>query len=406
MINFAWLLKLRWVSVGGQALTVLVAQLAALTHPLPLAPLGALIIVQAVSNAAGYWVLRRRQRMGPLLLAAPLVFDVLCVSAELLLTGGASNPLSVVLLVYLALAVIILPRAMAWLIAVLAVAGFGALFPGHDMHSAHNMQRHLQGMWAAFALTAVGIVYFVGRVNGALRDREAELAQTQAFAAQAERMAALATLAAGAAHELSTPLSTIAVISKELEHTLVAHHDDAELLEDARLIRSQVDRCRQILDRLATEAGRSRGETPLLLHIKDVLEAVIRGLGITVPFDIAAPLERRQLRLFPNALREALTPIIDNARQSAGEAGVRVSASLRGERLAIQVIDTGPGMSPDVLAKATEPFFTTKPAGTGMGLGLFLARAVIERMGGSLSIETSPGEGCCVTVLLGIPNDE
>src|SRR6218665_3315595 len=192
---------------------------------------------------------------------AVMALDVVLLTVLLELSGGASNPFSALYLVHIALAAVVLREGWTWALTVLAVACFGELFVGAPAHHhIHDMRMHLEGMWAAFALAAGFIVYFVQRVTRALAAREAELVSARAASARHDKLAALATLAAGAAHELSTPLSTIAVVARELERHLERAGQETSSLEDVRLIREQVARCRDILARMASDAGASQGE--------------------------------------------------------------------------------------------------------------------------------------------------
>ncbi len=273
------------------------------------------------------------------------------------------------------------------------------------VHGPAEMNRHVEGMWIAFGLAAVFIVYFVQRVTRALAAREAELEAARLATARHEKLASLATLAAGAAHQLSTPLSTIAVVAKELEHQLA--HSDAgeEPVADARLIREQVERCRDILTQMAADAGESAGESTTTVRIAEILESARRGLADAerVAVDLTAA-ERTVLRVPPRALAQALRALIRNALDATPvSAAVRITARTGDSRCSIEVRDSGGGMSREVLARAGEPFYTTKAPGKGMGLGLFLARAVVERLGGSLELDSSEGRGTCARVVLPMP---
>src|SRR6185369_2055893 len=179
-------------------------------------------------------------------------------------------------LVNIALSAVVLRSLWTWTLVVLSLACFGALFAAAPAHGhAEHMQMHLQGMWVAFGVAAVFITYFVQRVTGALAARDVELAAANERTARHERLASLATLAAGAAHELSTPLSTIAIAAKELERRLAS---DGDAGADARLIREQVERCRQILAHMADDAGASSGETVEAVPIASIVDGALRGL--------------------------------------------------------------------------------------------------------------------------------
>ena len=370
--------------------------------------------------------------------------DVIALTALLYFTGGPFNPFSFLYLVHIALAAVVLRSWWTWSLVALALSCFGALFidptgtamgpaepmdhSGHMGHPAHAaeesgqgrrhgdhaggetahrsiMDMHLQGMWVAFGIAAAFIVYFVSRVTRDLAAREAELLRVRSAASRNEKLAALATLAAGAAHELATPLSTIAIAAKDLERSLEPAPLSAPsaMAEDVRLIRREVDRCRGILRQMSVEAGQSHGEGAVPTRCERLVELALDGLGqrerVDVSIEDAA--RDRSLHLPAQALGLALRGVLKNAIEAAGESG-RVALSIAAydqggtPGCLLEVSDRGPGMPPDVLARVCEPFFTTKEPGHGMGLGLFVARALCEQLGGRLEIESIEGRGTIV----------
>ena len=240
----------RWGSAAGQLLTIGAAQ--ALFGGFPLPRLLALVGVSIASNAV--LALGRRRLADPrTLCGGALTLDTLLLTGLLQPSGGASNPFSVLYLVYIALAAVVLGARWTWFLAALSVVCYGVLVLGracgstHAAHGAADLGAHLQGMWVAFTVAAVLTAYFVVKLSTALERRDAEIAEMRERAARHERLAALTTLAAGAAHELGTPLATIAVAAGELERALRAlpEAQARALLEDARLIRAELERCRR-----------------------------------------------------------------------------------------------------------------------------------------------------------------
>jgi two-component system sensor histidine kinase RegB len=367
---------------------------------LPTGPLVALVTVEALTNLACAPLARRLGREDTIV-GCVLVLDVLLLTGLLYFTGGPFNPFSFLYLVYIALAAVVLRATWIWAIVALSLACSGALFARHIFlpldHSdprshLQHMSMHLQGMWVALAVGALFIAFFVMRIRRALARREGELAEARARVAKSERLASLATLAAGAAHELATPLATIALVAREVDRRLTNGPDR----EDMRLVRREVERCRAILQRLATDAGGVAGEAIVETTLARVVQDAREGLGVVdveLPGDAAAA----TLRVPVHALVQSVRSILKNAVEAAPDgAPVALRAATHEGWAQIEVRDRGAGMDRAVLDRVGEPFFTTKEPGNGMGLGLFLARLVVDGLGGSLEIDSRPGSGTLV----------
>ncbi len=411
-INLSWLLRLRTGEIVGQIAAVLLA--VARGFQLPTNFILAIVALEILSNLAASWWLASADVVRQRSLGLLLMLDVIFFSCLLALTGGPYNPFSFLYLIQIALGAVVLSPLASFALAVLCFACFAALFNWHiwlplggqelGPHELHHLQSHVQGMWIALAVAAGFIVYFVQRVRSALAKRERELRLANDLALRNERLASLATLSAGAAHELSTPLSTIAVVARELERRMASAAGVSEWLEDVRLVRAQVDRCRAILSRMATSAGESSGEAPERVTASEIVRAAVADLGESPALRVVGGPEAPELLdLFvpPRALAQALQGIVRNAQQASppGET-VTVSASRREGSVIFEVEDHGPGMEPDVAVHAGEPFFTTKVPGEGMGLGLFLARTTAEHLGGRMEIESRVGHGSRVRLVL------
>jgi two-component system sensor histidine kinase RegB len=394
--------RLRWFAVVGQVAATAVA-FATLRLDLPLVPIALVIFLTAASNAVAVVETRLHKHVAwlPQLL---LLMDVGSLTALLYFTGGASNPFAVLYLVHVVMAVTLLGSMWTWVVLFLASGCYAALFVWYVPLGPGPIPPHVLGAghWLALALVAVLIAVFIGRVEGSLRQRESELVEMRERVTRNEQLAALTTLAAGAAHELNTPLGTIAVVAKELEVGTESTADGESIREDARLIRREVERCREIISRLRFDVGEDVSQrrpiavTALIKNLRGDLRAEEAGrLRVLIGSDVetlAAP---------AGALEQALLVLLRNAFDASPPgAGVTLSIQRREGRIRIEVEDRGAGMSEELLRHAGEPFYTTKEPGKGMGLGLFLVRLVAERCGATFSLHSKLGEGTrCVLEL-------
>src|SRR5450755_631712 len=335
-INFGWLVRLRFATVAGQTLTIVAVRFG-MNLEIPLGPLFALVGLALVSNLVCIACARAGTPQDWWLLAV-MALDVLIFSGLLYFTGGPENPFSFLYLVPIAIAAITLRATWTWMLVLLSLASSLVLFARHQPlpaaggHAGH-MALHLRGMWVAFGVASAFIVYFLMRVRRALAAREDELDASRNLAARQERLASLATLAAGAAHELATPLSTIAVVAKDLERE-VAPAGDPATVEDVRLIRQEVERCRQILARMRTDAGDQAGERFVRISVRELVTDCLaesdRALDVAVDVALDETAARGTATLPRHAVAQALRGLLDNARQ-ASPPGAKVSLRVSAE---------------------------------------------------------------------------
>jgi two-component system sensor histidine kinase RegB len=330
--------------------------------------------------------------------------DTICLTVILALSGGPGNPFSLLYLVQITFSAIVLRKLWTWSLGILSTVSFGLLFwvsrdiPAFHEHSdSGEFSLHLLGMWIAFATAALLISFFVAKLSGEARDKEHEIRLMQRRLARNDRLASLVTLAAGAAHEMATPLATIAITAKEMEHDAVVRLRDQRSQEDAQLIRSQVERCRMILERMGAQGADPFGETPKATRLEALLLEVRESFPqkrelIQVRVDGDSPTCVLPVR----AAIEAVSALVKNALDASPDGQPVVIRAYRADarRVRFLVRDEGRGMSSDIMERVAEPFFSTKPPGQGMGLGAFLAHLFAQTLGGHLSFESTPGRGC------------
>jgi two-component system sensor histidine kinase RegB len=408
-VALPWVLRLRYGMVVAEAAIVLGTRYGfRIDFPIvwTLAPLAPMLASNVVLQRAR----EMSSRFPEQTLGAAFVLDTLCLTAMLGLTGGPTNPFSLLYLVQITLSAVVLHKNWTWALGVLSTVCFGLLFFFHlplaaleTHHVEEGLSAHLIGMWIAFVIAAGLITFFTGKVSDALRRREREVLDLQEQVAKHERLASLVTLAAGAAHELGTPLATIAVVAKELERYAMNLSAGDAVLDDAKLIRSEVERCRLILSRMSAQGAEPMGETAREIRIARLLSEVHgqvpeadRGC-ITVEL----PDEAITAILPVQATVQAVGALVQNALDANLEQRpVVIRAAQTGSQLSISVVDHGSGMPDGVLRRIAEPFFTTKEPGRGMGLGTFLVRTFAERLGGRLAFQSISGQGTTATLEL------
>jgi two-component system sensor histidine kinase RegB len=429
-LNATWLLKLRWVAVIGQLVTIIGSVLFFQTQ-IPMAWAMAIVIsLTAISNLLlTVWFRRWKRTLDSagtdsptipwdLILGLVLIMDMLSLTALLFTTGGPNNPFYLFFFVNLSLCALMLSRRWTWAVNVMTIACFaGLMFEHHEMEqldlglgtirSRQDVSLPHLGMLVAFATCSSVIVYFMTRLTDELRKQQREVRRAQALRASSEKIEALGTLAAGTAHELATPLSTIAVVARDVEQAFEEHPPDfpgaEDVIEDVHLIRSQLDRCRGILDRMASHAGETIGEPIESVTIEQISNATLDGLigrdRVRLNMPESAKSETIDVPLV--GLSQAMRGLVQNAIDAdPSERPVFIEVACESDVWTWKIRDQGQGMTPQQLSRVSEPFYTTKPPGKGMGLGVFLARNVLRRLGGSIEIESTLDQGTCVTVLL------
>ena len=396
------LVRLRWLAIAGQAAAVSVVRFG-FGFPLPFAPCFVMIALSALVNLVLRIQYPASHRLSDNMASLLLGFDIIQLAALLYLTGGLQNPFSMLFLAPVLISATALPPERTLGLGLLAVGSATLLalvhrplpwFPGESLEIPFV---YTTGIWTAILLGTAFTGVYAWRVAEEARQLAQALAATELVLAREQHLTQLDGLAAAAAHELGTPLATIALVAKELDNAMP---QDGPVAEDLKLLRSQVERCRTILTKLTSMGQDQSGflETIPLSHFVEELVAPQRVLG----FDVRAkasgegpePVGRRN----PGVVY-GLANILDNAVDFA-EARVDVEARWTREEVRIEIRDDGPGYAPDVLLRVCEPYVTTRSAaarsesdedgGSGLGLGLFIAKTLIERSGAQLNLSNAP----------------
>ncbi len=416
------LIVLRWLTILGQSVAILTAS-QGLHFPLPLWPC---LIVIAVSAAVNVGAMARVRRLEASLpdgrqTAIHLGFDIFQLGVLLGLTGGLENPFCLLLVAPVTIAAAALPARQAVTLGLLALIAVGVLFfwseplPWRPGENFHLPLLYRLGMVMALVTGVVFTAGYAWRVAADAEKLELALATTQDVLQREQRLAALGGLAAAAAHELGTPLATIQVVAKELQR---ASAPDSDAAEDAALILQQAERCRGILTQLSQQP---EGDDALYADValKALLEEVVephRGFDLVFEVLVKTPPGQPapRVRRMPEVVH-GLSTLVENAADFAAST-VRVQALVDAGWIEIAILDDGPGFAGDILPRLGEPYVTSRPQGKarlalaaqiaaatsrsrdaraetaiapsqgGMGLGFFIARTLLERTGGVVSV--------------------
>lgn len=403
--NMAQLIQLRWLAVVGQVVTIEVVHYG-FGIRLPLEHMMGVLACLVVFNVASLlrWRKRREITNGELFLA--LLVDVGMLTAQLYLSGGATNPFVFLYLLQVILGAILLqPASTRIMVGVTTLCFAGLALVGQPLalppdHNRGLSSPYIQGMLICFALNAALLVIFISRISHNLRVRDARLADLRQRAAEEEHIVRMGLLASGAAHELGTPLATLAVILGDWRH-LPHFSSDPELLEEVAEMQTQVQRCKTILSGILLSAGEARGESSEKTTICTFLDELVDEWRRTRPVRSFA-YENRIAHDLPMVSDSALKQMIGNVLDNALEASPhwsRLDVHCDADHLVLRVSDTGPGFAPAMLKEFGKPYQSSKGR-TGGGLGLFLVVNVARTVGGTVSAHNNAEGGATVTITL------
>jgi len=366
--------------------------------PMPLLPMATVLALMGSFSLSTAWRLRQDVPATQMEFLAHLLADLTAFSVLVFFSGGATNPFVSLMLVPVVIAAISLRPRWVWLLAAVAGGLYALLLFVYqplavaDPIAAYGM--HLGGMWFNFLISAGLIAFFVTRMQAALRARDQELSALREKQLRDERIVALGTQAALAAHELATPLATIQTTAHELA---LEFANDPDIGDDCRLLEKQAQACKRILTQIA---ARAQDTTVAAQPLDAWLAALIERWQVLRPDARLSSTLPQDTRDFtpPDGLEQAILNVLNNAAD-ASSAAVELSVSTNDEALLIDIADRGPGFSPEQKALAGRVLFSGKP-GRGWGVGLALTHATLERIGGSLSLTERDGGGTRVRITL------
>ena len=404
--NLALLIQLRWIAVLGQVIAIVVVHFGlGIVLPLPgmAMVLGALVALNSLSLV---W-LRKRLDLGSRALLVTVLLDVAALTVQLYFSGGATNPFTALYLLQIALAAVLLPGVGSWIVVAATFIGFlgliGIYQPLAVSPPTSLLRLHILGMFVCFVLGAILLIVFIGRMSRNLRERDTYLAELKRRAAEEDHVVRVGLLASGAAHELGTPLASVAVILGDWRR-MPEISEHPEMMQELLEMQAAIRRCKTILSGILLSAGEARGEAPEVTTLHRFLGEIARDWSDGRPSGTlkyhagSGALGEDVTIVSDQALKQVVTNLLDNAFE-VSPGWIRLNAERRDDMLRIDVLDLGPGFTAAMLENFGKPYHSTKKH-RGAGLGLFLVVNVIRKLGGSVSAHNRPDGGATVTVEL------
>ncbi len=403
--NMFQLVQLRWLAVAGQLATILLTQ-AVFQIRLPMVAMLGVLAGLVLLNAASLALLRTKGPITNGALFGALLLDVAALSAQLYLSGGATNPFVSLFLLQVVLGSVLLDRWSSWMLVLATSVAFALMTVFYrPIVLPPTIDRglfalHVQGMFVCFALVAVLLVLFVSRINTNLRTQDIRLGAIRRQAVEEEHIVRIGLLASGAAHELGTPLSSLSVILGDWRHIDAIAHDP-DLLRDVEDMQSEIQRCKAIVTSILMSSGDPRGE--------EAAATTVRALFNRIVADWSGARDFKSIRFddrfgedVPIAsdvvLQQAVFNLLDNAAE-VSPGGIEITLTRGDDMLVLTVQDEGPGFPSEQLVNLGKPYNSSKRE-LGRGLGLYLVGNVARKLGGTLAARNIDGAGAEVVVSL------
>ncbi|MDJ0834749.1 MAG: HAMP domain-containing sensor histidine kinase [Gammaproteobacteria bacterium] len=364
---------------------------------LPLLPLTIILLILAITNLITRWLIYSDRQITNQSVFIQLLIEILSFSLVLFFTGGATNPITFFYLIPLAIAATVIPGRPTWVLTGLTILFYSLLlkfyvplsYRMHDHQHDHaadgQFSQHVIGMWFGFLVSAMLVTWFLTYLAKELKRRDHAIAEARQRELRDQQMVTLGTLAAGTAHELGSPLASMAVISGELTDGFDPEQYP-ELYENQQILKQQIARCKQILSVLSESAGEARAEEGYLIAAADFVDQVVEHWRQLRPEAVGrvqlGELPEQASLLYDQTISQALINLLNNAAD-AGTEPVEIMAEIAEQQLRLEILDRGQGISDAEIAMAGQTSFSSKP--DGMGIGLYLAINTIRRSGGSVA---------------------
>jgi two-component system sensor histidine kinase RegB len=437
--NLKWLFILRNLMMFSEVILIILS-VYGLSIRLPEQQLWLVVLSTGAFNLYTSMRLETDDPITELEIFSQISIDVFAIAALLYLTGGASNPITWVFLLPLIITAIMLPQAYAWYMVILTtslytmliafniplpsiephmpnpaplqhtdVENYQMLQHAHIMNDKSYFSLHMFGMWFGFVFSAGLVAFFVVELARTLKDQERSLAEARENALRDERVIALGTLAASAAHDMGTPLGTIAIVAHELEQEYPSHRYP-DLYEKMLIMQQQVSRCKDTLSVMSASAGEMRAESGGVILLTDYIDDVINQWrthkpGAKLSFFIDPDVATEAKIIAERTLTHSIINILNNAAEaSPSELGIEFHASWDLNHLTFKIRDFGPGFPPEIAEFAGKQPVVSKKH--GLGVGLFLTYSTINRLGGKINLYNSDSGGACVEITLPLINVE
>jgi len=403
--NMLHLIHLRWLAVGGQIATILVATWG-FGIQLPLFNMLAVMVCLIAFNIGSHlrWHEERVVSNRELFLA--MLVDIASLTAQLYFTGGINNPFVFLFLLQVILSAVLLRAESTWLVvaittlclAFLSIVNKPLVWPLNSTYKLADL--YATGLVICFVLNAALLVIFITRIGRNLRAGDAALASLRQRAAEEEHIVRMGLLASGAAHELGTPLATMSVVLGDWKR-MPQFSKDPAMLEEIEEIEGQLLRCKSIVSSILLSAGETRGESSSKTSLNEFFESLVEEWESSRPaqhFEYTNSIDEEFTVAFDSTVKQMVFNVLDNALEVSPN-WLRFEVSKNQEQLFLTVADQGPGFRADILEQVGTPYNSSKGR-PGGGLGLFLVMNVARTLGGTLTVNNRKEGGAEVVIAL------